>query len=105
MGLRMKSMPLKTCKGTSRRSINYLLRVNAGAAWLMYLRFEGDAGFSTRNPDYVGPPKAVIEYFLANGQRDEYPAEWNITTQEGLRALAHFFATRKMAPWLQWHEH
>ncbi|HEY6968010.1 MAG TPA: Imm1 family immunity protein [Candidatus Angelobacter sp.] len=76
--------------------------INGEAAWLMFLRFEGDAGFSTRNPDYSGPPKAVIEYHLANGQRDEYPASWNITTNEALRALEHFLAEQEMAPWLQW---
>ena len=37
---------------------------NEGLGWLMYLRGEGDAGFSSRNPDYyAGPtPDAEIEY-------------------------------------------
>ena len=78
--------------------------VNGDAAWLMFLRFESDAGFSTRNPDYAGPPKAVIEYYLSNGQRDEYPASWNITTSEALRALEYFLKEGAMAPWLRWHE-
>jgi len=78
--------------------------INGEAAWLMFLRSEGDAGFSTRNPDYAGPPKAVIEYYLANGQRDEYPASWNITTSEALRALEYFLQEEVMAPWLHWHE-
>jgi immunity protein Imm1 of predicted polymorphic toxin system len=78
--------------------------INGEAAWLMYVRFEGDAGFSTRNPKYSGPAKAVIEYYLANGQRDVYPASWNITTAEALRALEYFFVEEAMAPWLQWHE-
>lgn len=78
--------------------------INGEAAWLMYLRFEGDAGFSTRNPKYAGPEKAVIEYYLSNGQRDEYPASWNITTNEAVRALEYFFLKEDKAPWLQWHE-
>jgi hypothetical protein len=78
--------------------------INGDAAWLMFLRFEGDAGFSTRNPNYAGPPKAKIEYYLSNGQRDEYPASWNISTAEALRALEYFFEQEAMAPWLQWHE-
>ncbi|HET8966523.1 MAG TPA: hypothetical protein VFN20_09935 [Candidatus Acidoferrum sp.] len=78
--------------------------VNADAAWLMYLRFDGNAGFSTRNPDYSGAPNAVIEYRLTNGQRDEYPAAWDISTVEALRALTHFFEKKEMAPWLVWHE-
>jgi len=78
--------------------------INGEAAWLMYMRHDGDAGFSTRNPNYSGPPKAVIEYYLANGQRDEYPASWNITTSEAMRALEYFFLKEEMAPLLTWHE-
>ena len=78
--------------------------INGEAAWLMYVRYEGDAGFSTRNPQYAGPEKAVIEYYLSNGQRDEYPASWNITTAEAIRGLEFFFEEEGMAPWLQWHE-
>jgi hypothetical protein len=78
--------------------------INGEAAWVMYLRYEGDAGFSTRNPQYAGPKKAVIEYYLSNGQRDEYPASWNITTAEAIRGLEFFFEEEGMAPWLHWYD-
>jgi len=78
--------------------------INGESAWLMFLRYEGDAGFSTRDPKYSGPPKAKIEYYLSNGQRDEYPASWNITTTEALRALEHFLEEETMAPWLTWQD-
>ncbi len=78
--------------------------INGEAAWLMYMRYEGDAGFSTRNPQYTGPHKAMIEYYLSNGQCDEYPAAWNITTAEALRALEYFFDEKAMAPWLTWQD-
>lgn len=78
--------------------------ISGEAAWLMFLRFGGDAGFSTRNPDYSGSPKAVIEYYLPNGQRDEYPASWNITADAAILALEYFLKEARMAPWLQWHE-
>ncbi|HUC52525.1 MAG TPA: Imm1 family immunity protein [Candidatus Cybelea sp.] len=78
--------------------------INGEAAWLTYLRHEGDAGFSTRNPLYSGPKKAVIEYYLSNGQRDEYAASWNVTTAEALRALEYFFEEEAMAPWLTWQD-
>jgi immunity protein Imm1 of predicted polymorphic toxin system len=78
--------------------------INNQAAWLSYVRYEGDAGFSTRDPKYAGPAKAAIEYYLSNGQRDEYPASWNITTAEALRALEYFLAQETMAPWITWHE-
>ena len=47
--------------------------INGEFGWLMYLRYDGDAGFSSRNPSYQGPSDAMIEYFLSNGQLDEYP--------------------------------
>jgi len=78
--------------------------VNGSSAWLMFLREDGDSGYSTRNANYAGAKDAVIEYFLSNGQRDEYPAEWDITTAEALRALEYFLEKQEMAPWLQWHE-
>ncbi len=78
--------------------------VNGDAAWLIYLRYEGDAGFSTRNPNYAGLEKSLIEFYLSNGQRDEYPASWNITTTEAMRAMEHFFTEQQRAPWLLWHE-
>ena len=34
--------------------------INGEAAWLMHVRYEGDAGFSTRNPLYAGPEKASL---------------------------------------------
>jgi len=77
--------------------------VHSDAAWLMFLRYEGDAGFSTRNPNYAGPQEATIEYRLSNGQMDEYPASWDVSTTEAIRALEYFFSNQAMAPWLGWY--
>lgn len=70
----------------------------------MYLRHEGDSGFSTQNPDYAGPKDAVMEFCLSNGQPDEYAASRNITAAAAMRALEFFFANAAMAPWLLWRE-
>jgi len=78
--------------------------INADSGWLIYLRSEGASGFSTRNSEYRGSPTAVIEYLLADGQRDEYPASWDISTAEAMRALEYFLTEQKMAPWLEWHQ-
>jgi len=40
----------------------------------MFLRENGDAGFSSRNSSYSGSPDALIDYYLDNGQHDQYPA-------------------------------
>ena len=77
--------------------------VNGGAGWLMYLREECDAGFSSRAPDYRGSPDTVREYYLDNGQRDEYPASWTLPVDEVERALEHFITHAQPAPWIVWH--
>jgi hypothetical protein len=76
--------------------------VNGSAAWLMYLRYEGDSGYSTRNPNFGGPEAAMVEFQLSNGQVDEYPASWDITTAEAVRGMEYFFVTLQRPPWLTW---
>jgi hypothetical protein len=78
--------------------------INGDAAWMTYFRHDRDAGFSTRNPGYEGPEAATIEYRLSNGQIDEYPAAWNVTTAAAVRALEEFLATAERPAWLHWHE-
>jgi hypothetical protein len=80
------------------------LLINGEVGWLMYLREEGDSGFSSRNPLYDGPDDSVIEYHLANGQIDEYPAAWALPFEELVRAAGHFVETYAMAPFVRWHE-
>jgi len=76
--------------------------VNGDRAWLMYLRYDGDAGFSSRNPAYEGPEKVVIDYFLSNGQRDEYPAFWAYPTDKVFEALEWFAARRSSPSSIKW---
>jgi hypothetical protein len=77
--------------------------INGDLGWLMYLREEGDSGFSSRNPDYAGDEDATIEYRLSNGQVDEYPASWALPVAVVERALAHFRETGERAPFVTWH--
>ena len=72
--------------------------------WLMYLQYHGDAGFSSRDPAYVGPRDAVLEFRLSNGQRDEYPVAWTLPTTQVMRVVEYFFTTGERAPWIAWHD-
>src|SRR5260370_18681060 len=78
--------------------------VNGDRAWLMYRRNEEDAGFSTRNPAYTGPKNATLPYVLNNGQQDEFPVAWTISTDEAIHAVEHFLHTGAKASWLAWHD-
>jgi len=83
------------------QSLCALISRNVG--WLMYLRENGDAGFSTRNPNYSGPSDAVLEYKLENGQVDTYPNAWALPVAEVQKAVELFITESKPAPWLIWH--
>ncbi len=78
--------------------------INGDLGWLMYLREEGDSGFSSRNPNYVGPLDAQIEYRLNNGQRDLYPASWALPLKEVRRAIEYFKLEHQRPPFIVWHE-
>ncbi len=78
--------------------------MNGDRGWLMFLREYGDAGFSSRNPNYDGPPDATIEYVLSNGEVNSHPAEWAITLFEIARALKHFVEHETQPPFIHWHD-
>jgi hypothetical protein len=69
----------------------------------MYLRENGDAGFSSRNLSYSGPADAFIDFYLENGQHDRYPASWALPLSEIQRAFEHFITRSEPASWLAWH--
>lgn len=74
--------------------------INGDLGWLMYLRENGDAGFSSRNPEYTGPADAEIEYYLRNGQWDTYPASWALPVAEVRRALEYFEREQRPPAWV-----
>ena len=78
--------------------------LNGGVGWLMHLRRTGDAGLSSRNPDYPGKTDAMIEYRLSNGQHDMYPASWALPESRVIQALEYFVECRQLAPFIQWHD-
>ena len=77
--------------------------INGDRGWLLYLRGSGDPGFSSRNPAYDGPPDAMVEYYMNNGQWDEYPAAWALPIEEVARALEYFQQEKEPPPFITWH--
>ena len=68
----------------------------------MYLRFEGDSGFKSWNPEFKGDKEEQIEYVLSNGQLDKYPASWAIDLNRAIEFLYFFFETGNRDPNIQW---
>ncbi len=87
--------------GPSGRMLCALISGDVG--WLMYLREPGDAGFSSRNPAYVGPRQALISYVRANGQLDEYPAAWAYPVATVQKAIEHFRIHGRAPTFIAWH--
>lgn len=76
--------------------------VNGAQSWSMVLRYDGDAGFSSRNLSYSGDANAKLEYYLSNGQRDLYPAAWAYPTPRMLEAVAFFAEHGRVPDWIEW---
>jgi hypothetical protein len=71
-------------------------------AMLMYLRFVGDSGFVG-----VGDHKrsGTVDYVLANGQVDSYPAAWSLDVDTCLEAIRAFvMSDGKQPPMIDWIE-
>ena len=71
-------------------------------AFLMYLRNEGDSGFtSLGNSIQCG----IALYTLSNGQVDEYPLSWCIEVENCYKAIAYFYVNEGAKPnWVEWRE-
>ncbi|MCI8648922.1 MAG: hypothetical protein HFG20_02285 [Anaerotruncus sp.] len=76
--------------------------INGDRGWLMYLREEGDAGFSSRNPDDQGT-EGQLEFLLDNGQMDDYPVAWTLPLEQVKQALDYFEHYRKPPAFITWH--
>ncbi|MBD9467422.1 hypothetical protein IB230_00015 [Pseudoxanthomonas sp. PXM01] len=77
--------------------------ISGDLGWLMYLREPGDAGFSSRNPEYVGPDDAFVDYVIDNGQLDQYPASWALPLPLVMQAIEHFRSTGLPPLFITWH--
>ena len=75
---------------------------NEEDAWLLYLRHEGDSGYTTS-----GDPQRTdfVSYRLSNRQVDEYPGKWCIPVEDCYKALAYFYVNEGAKPdWISWQE-
>jgi hypothetical protein len=74
---------------------------NREHAFLMYLRFSGDAGFVSAG----STADREVEYRLSNGQVDHYPGSWCVPVEQCYEALAYFFVNDGRRPEsVPWHE-
>ncbi len=72
-------------------------------AFLMFLTEENQAGFHALDNSSV-EQDAEIDFFLNNGQQDQYEFSDTIALSEGIRAVEFFFAHGGRAPFILWQD-
>ena len=75
--------------------------INETRGWLIYMRYDGDAGFSSRNPEHAGEERE-LEFRLGNGQLDVYPIEYTFPKTKIIEVLKYFIVNRRVPDWLDW---
>jgi len=90
----------------SAKGPSLVMLVNGRDALLMYFPGNGAIfGLTSRNPAYTGVPDAQIEFILANGDMEDYPARWTVPLAEGC-AVCRDFVERQGArsSLITWHD-
>lgn len=79
--------------------------INGDWGWLNYYNEEGDAGLSSRNPNYTGTDNDNKTMdFMINGELDPYPLSYVLPAEQVLKALEYFEEYRQLPPFILWHE-
>lgn len=83
-----------------------VMLVNGKDALLIYFPGHGKIfGFTSRNPTYTGAPDAEIEFILANGDMEDYPARWTVPLSEGCAVCRNFVEQQgARSPLITWHD-
>ena len=79
--------------------------INGDWGWLNYYSEEGDAGLSSRNPDYTGTDNDnKTMNFIINGELDSYPLSYVLLEEQVMKALDYFEKYHKIPPFITWHD-
>jgi hypothetical protein len=75
---------------------------NMQRAFLMYLRFSGDPGMSSRDPSQFDSSEE--RFRLSNGQVNSFSANHTVAKEQVLPAVEHFVSTGQLPDWIIWKE-
>jgi Immunity protein Imm1 len=71
-------------------------------ALCLFVRELGDPGFTSRQFPRERR-RGLLDFHLASGQVDQYPASWTVPFFVALRAADHFLRSGERPPFLRWH--
>lgn len=69
----------------------------------MYLSDNENAEFTSGNPQYNDAKDETMEFYLSNGQLDEYPLSWVLPKKQIEKALDYFQKIHKPPLFITWH--
>ena len=75
---------------------------NPYGAFMMFLRENGDSGFTSRNQ--TKEEGEFVDFKLSNGQVDQYPLNWVIKHEEAKQAIISYYRTGNMLETINWFE-
>lgn len=79
--------------------------INGDWGWLNYYREEGNAGLSSRNPNYISADNDNKTMdFIANGELDPYPLSYVLPAEQVMKALDYFEKNHKLPLFITWHD-
>ncbi len=77
--------------------------INGNWGWLNYYNEEGDAGLSSRNPNYTGTDDENMD-FIINGELDPFPLSYVLSAEQVMEALEYFEKYHKLPTFITWHD-
>jgi hypothetical protein len=78
--------------------------INSRRGWLMFSRFSGDVGFSSRNFSDNHSENNMENFVLANGQEDAYPSSWTFARNATFGAILEFVHSGLRPIAVDWHD-
>ncbi|MCI9320218.1 MAG: hypothetical protein HFH05_09095 [Lachnospiraceae bacterium] len=77
--------------------------INGNWGWLNYYNEEGDAGLSSRNPNYTGTDDENMD-FIINGELAPFPLSYVLPAEQVMEALEYFEKYHKLPTFITWHD-
>ncbi len=78
--------------------------INKSCGWLMFLRYPGDVGLSSRSQEKPKSNGQELPFKLSNGQVDYYPTQWTMDRSIVFKAALEFALSSKRPEFIEWHD-
>ena len=101
--LRIARTPFAEAWLTVDRGPGFALLKSGDRALCLFVRSIGDSGFTSRQCKRERR-RGDLEFHLAGGKVDHYPASWTVPFFLALRAADEFLRTGERPAFLRWHQ-